>query len=1185
MVESQEQNASRLSLLQRHREARERLAEVSKLQGQSQAGSEVDGSHGVPLAAPSPTTDAPKSASAAACFSHAQSQEVLAASIAAASSHFHSSPLQTPLAPSSSGASKASLPRKRPLSAFPSRATASPVCQRPASAGVRERVTQAQDGDASLWRPEGKGHETAKAGQSSDAAKLMEHLPIQGPDLVLSAIQGRFGPPPPLPPLPPELAQKEPSPESQTAASRQDEDDFTAEERRLEQQSEEALNQLEALDAAVDALRFKLEVSRDDLESSGAELQQLRCAAESWAKAAEESRRELRDREQRLEELLAVLPVEEAFGPSEEKEPHKSTLADERVCVLGKQTDRLQEQVLCQQRLLAERLEERRALEAQLEGLVRDRDEQKSVQQKARGALRSTEAQLKVKEEELATASRRCQDLQHHSVRMRGEVRGLKARLAVETNIFHFSSAISACERAANWLMALDTLHAMVRHEVLPNLVSYCSSVSACEKASEWLVALGLFAEMRPRQVIPNVIAFSSAISACGKGGEWQQALQLFATMAANEVCQDVVSCASMISAAAQGGQWRLAVDVLRLMINDQITPNVVSYNSAISACERGRQWKPALQLLKSMGEATKSPDVVSYSAAISACANVGEWQRALSLLTRMGQKKVTPNTVSFNATISAAEKAQDWLLALDLLSMMRRAKVLPSVVTFSSAISACVKALEWQASLELLSAMPALKVVPNQITYNSAISACDVGSQWRQAAALLDCMLDVSIAQDELSYSAAISAASRCGQWMHGLALLAEMPQRSVRCDAVARDASLRASVKAQKWQAALLLLHVVPDTVLGCSLVLDGCEVVVAYMVMFLHACEPAADTHNKAPAPEPGDEAKGSEQRRRISLRLQHEVVELWKALQKCKEEAACLKEPTDRSCRAVVKSDLLELFLSAPYRTITSGVMTSFLEACGCEMSEDSSGHEELPPGCEDVPGYAPLPKMSPFLSCGNQYSAAHGNFAQVISTVTPRNVDGKPNPQLSTHKVFFDDQHGHESESALAHAKKLILEGAALVRQAVAAQQRTLVHCEWGQNRSGSICCAFAVLYLGWSAEDAVRYFRDQNLVERHYQGQHPMSNAGFNNLLKEIESQRSQLLGHVAPLAPPPKIIVSGGPRMGGGIERFTNASEIRPHQFQLSVSGPAGVRPCTALAGHPPKLTPASRCFTPARV
>ena len=140
MVESQEQNASRLSLLQRHREARERLAEVSNLQGQGQGGqagaAEVsEGSPGAPLAA-SPTTDFPKSS---------QSQEVLAASIAAARSHFHSSPLQTPVAPSNSGASRASnLPRKRPLSAFPSCATASPVCQRPASAiGVRERFTQA----------------------------------------------------------------------------------------------------------------------------------------------------------------------------------------------------------------------------------------------------------------------------------------------------------------------------------------------------------------------------------------------------------------------------------------------------------------------------------------------------------------------------------------------------------------------------------------------------------------------------------------------------------------------------------------------------------------------------------------------------------------------------------------------------------------------------------------------------------------------------------------------------------------------------------------------------------------------------------------------------------------------------------------------------------------------------------
>ncbi|CAE7225272.1 unnamed protein product [Symbiodinium sp. CCMP2592] len=861
--------------------------------------------------------------------------EVLAASIAAAKSHFHSSPLQTPLAPSNSGASRASnLPRKRPLSAFPSRATASPVCQRPASAiGVRERFTQAGPKQVLVFaallslvvaarRPETLStvfHIVTHSGLNmaqltcravavaqkhgckvnllrafashglviwqGDGSEVLAFCKLQLSECNWAwrhfyATDRLNGPPPPLPPLPPELAEKEPSPEAQTAASGQDEDDFTAEERRLEQESEEALNQLEALDAAVDALRFKLEVSRDDLESSGAELQQLRCAAESWAKAAEESRRELHDREQRLEEnlkpccrgtegrreicgCLQELLVEEALCPSEaEKEPHKS-LADERPPAVttggGVLLSPVLSEGLCAWKadgpvagagsssfLRSVQTEgyagvERRALEAQLEAAGRSSKSKKRTPDCGRGGPpgavtvvpaghmaittggpvpRHWRAQPRAATQALSALAR---------IAKAEESRKLLRRMRtdeVETNIFHFSSAISACEKAANWLLALDTLHTMVGCEVLPNLVSYCSSVSACEKASEWLIALGLFAEMRPRQVIPNVIAFSSAISACGKGGEWQLALQLFATMAANEVIQDVVSYASMISAAAQGGQWRLAVDVLRLMINDQITPNVVSYNSAISACERGRQWKPALQLLKSMSEAAKSPDVVSYSAAISACANLGEWQRALSLLTRMGQKKVPPNTVSFNATISAAEKAQDWLLALDLLSMMRRAKVPLSVVTFSSAISACEKALAWQASLELLSAMPALKVAPNQVTYNSAISACDVGSQWRQAAALLDCMLDVAIAQDELSYSAAISAASRCGQWMHGLALLAEMPRRSVCCDAVARDASLRACVKAHKWQAALLLLHVVPDTALGCSLVLDGCE-----------------------------------------------------------------------------------------------------------------------------------------------------------------------------------------------------------------------------------------------------------------------------------------------------------------------------------------------------------------------
>ncbi|CAK9017861.1 unnamed protein product [Durusdinium trenchii] len=175
------------------------------------------------------------------------------------------------------------------------------------------------------------------------------------------------------------------------------------------------------------------------------------------------------------------------------------------------------------------------------------------------------------------------------------------------------------------------------------------------------------------------------------------------------------------------------------------------------------------------------------------------------------------------------------------------------------------------------------------------------------------------------------------------------------------------------------------------------------------------------------------------------------------------------------------------------------MATILQTCSCDQaSEDSSVC-----GCDDCPGYAPLPKMNPFLSCGNQYSAAHGNFQHVISTVVPKNADGTPNPQLSTHQILFEDEHGKEVGAAVQKAKQCILQGAQLLRQALGAKQRTLVHCEWGQNRSGSICCAFAVLYLGWSASAAIRYFREQNLVERHYSGQSPMSNSAFNKLLED----------------------------------------------------------------------------------
>merc|ERR1712194_675354 len=120
-------------------------------------------------------------------------------------------------------------------------------------------------------------------------------------------------------------------------------------------------------------------------------------------------------------------------------------------------------------------------------------------------------------------------------------------------------------------------------------------------------------------------------------------------------------------------------------------------------------------------------------------------------------------------------------------------------------------------------------------------------------------------------------------------------------------------------------------------------------------------------------------------------------------------------------------------------------------------------------------------------------------------------DSREAPELSTHKILFEDGWGRESASDAVVARNGIVQGAAAVNVAIDAGKKTLVHCEWGQNRSGAICCAYAVLYLRWTAEEAIEHMRVQNKSERNYRGQFPMYNTCFNQILKDLEKERDTI--------------------------------------------------------------------------
>ncbi|CAE8735702.1 unnamed protein product [Polarella glacialis] len=150
-------------------------------------------------------------------------------------------------------------------------------------------------------------------------------------------------------------------------------------------------------------------------------------------------------------------------------------------------------------------------------------------------------------------------------------------------------------------LLARSVLISMLASRVEANVFHYNTAISACEKAGHWQLALHFFSSMPDLKLAPNKITYSATMSACEKAGQWQLALSLLSRMPEMRVVQDEITYNAAISACEKGGQWQLALSLLSSMTSVRIIPNEISYNAAISACEKAGRWKVALHLLSSI--------------------------------------------------------------------------------------------------------------------------------------------------------------------------------------------------------------------------------------------------------------------------------------------------------------------------------------------------------------------------------------------------------------------------------------------------------------------------------------------------------------------------------------------------------------------------------------------------------
>ena len=114
----------------------------------------------------------------------------------------------------------------------------------------------------------------------------------------------------------------------------------------------------------------------------------------------------------------------------------------------------------------------------------------------------------------------------------------------------------------------------------------WCSAINACGKAQQWLVALQLLEKMPSASVSPTVFTFSAAISACERGAQWQLAIELLAKMPAAHVLPNEYSFSAAISACEKCGQWQVAFHIFSLMPFARVEANETVLNVAISACQ-----------------------------------------------------------------------------------------------------------------------------------------------------------------------------------------------------------------------------------------------------------------------------------------------------------------------------------------------------------------------------------------------------------------------------------------------------------------------------------------------------------------------------------------------------------------------------------------------------------------------
>ncbi|CAE7192830.1 MRL1 [Symbiodinium natans] len=207
------------------------------------------------------------------------------------------------------------------------------------------------------------------------------------------------------------------------------------------------------------------------------------------------------------------------------------------------------------------------------------------------------------------------------------------------------------------WVMELVLLSDMQCLHLQLNIISCSSALSACEKAAEWATSLWLLASAKAHSLQPNEFALSAATSGCEQTAEWQMASHLLCVDMGPR--QSILSWNSCASAAAAGLAWCHVGTLLRALPARSLEADLLTMSAAVSAMVGKRRWALALLCLCKHAELDTESDVIIYSTGMTACQECQEWHWALQLLKTASLNDLLANDVAFNAVVAACEQAE----------------------------------------------------------------------------------------------------------------------------------------------------------------------------------------------------------------------------------------------------------------------------------------------------------------------------------------------------------------------------------------------------------------------------------------------------------------------------------------------------------------------------------------------